>query len=196
LKTGPTGYRSKPVLQEIYRSPDKATSEEGMWNLYWCLLHSQLESMKKLGRTIKAHWEEILKYFEAGRTNGILEKIGGLRPISQTQGGGGVTPSSIPDPLKDSQGFRRVIASRTFRACYYSILAMVRIKVGKSPRKIGPFRQSAGPPPDPGGIGNTIPRDGDVLGGKASIRKLGTIAETPVFSRVNCQTRSSCRPQK
>ena len=77
LKTA-RAYRMKLALQEIYRSPDRATAEEGLRRLYWWLVHSRLEPMKELGRTIKAHWKEILNYFEARRTNGVLEAVNGL----------------------------------------------------------------------------------------------------------------------
>ncbi|MCL6614238.1 MAG: transposase, partial [Firmicutes bacterium] len=77
LKTA-RAYRMKLALQEIYRSPDRATAEEGLRRLYWWLVHSRLEPMKELGRTIKAHWKEILNYFDHRRTNGVLEAVNGL----------------------------------------------------------------------------------------------------------------------
>ena len=43
------------------------------------VVHSRLGPMQELGRTIKAHWEEILKnYFDHRRTNGVLEAVNGL----------------------------------------------------------------------------------------------------------------------
>lgn len=77
LKTA-RAYRMKLALQEVYQSPDRATAEEGLRRLYWWLVHSRLGPMQELGRTIKAHWEEILNYFDHRRTNGVLEAINGL----------------------------------------------------------------------------------------------------------------------
>jgi len=77
LKTA-RAYRMKLALQEVYQSPDRATAEEGLRRLYWWLVHSRLGPMKELGRTIKAHWEEILNYFDHRGTNGVLEAVNGL----------------------------------------------------------------------------------------------------------------------
>ena len=87
LKTA-RAYRMKLALQEIYQSPDRATTEEGLKRLYWWLAHSRLDPMKAMGVTLKGHWDTILNYFEHRRTTGALEAINGLIQAARSKARG------------------------------------------------------------------------------------------------------------
>ena len=87
LKTA-RAYRMKLALQEVYRSPDRTTAEEGLKRLYWWLSHSRLEPMKAMAITIKGHWDAILNYFDHRRTTGALEAINGLLQAARSKARG------------------------------------------------------------------------------------------------------------
>jgi transposase len=78
LKTG-KAYRIKLALQEIYNSAvDKndALVKLNSW-LSWAS-RCRIEHIKDAAKTVKAHLEGILNYFDTRLTNGILEGINGL----------------------------------------------------------------------------------------------------------------------
>ena len=73
LKTA-RAYSMRVELQDIYETCyTRAEAEERLKKLCSWMMHSRLPQMKKLCRTIRDHWSEILNYFDNQYTNAILE---------------------------------------------------------------------------------------------------------------------------
>jgi transposase len=76
-KTG-RAWALKTALQEVYKAK---TREEGeRWLRGWCAWaqRSRLKSFQRLARTVRSHWEGILRWFDTKLTNGTVEAINGL----------------------------------------------------------------------------------------------------------------------
>lgn len=67
-------------FQHIYEATTSQEFETELKQWYFWATHSHLEPIKKAAKTIKAHWEGILNWFESKINNGILE---GLNSILQ-----------------------------------------------------------------------------------------------------------------
>lgn len=76
LKTA-RAYHLRLNFQEFYQQPlDQAEAYLKRW-FFWAT-HSRLEPMVKVAYTIKRHWHGILRWFQSGINNGILEGINSL----------------------------------------------------------------------------------------------------------------------
>jgi transposase len=76
LKTS-RAYHLKLNFQELFTQPaDLAEPFLKKW-YYWAT-HSRLEPIKKAARTIKRHWDGILRWFHSNISNGILEGLNSL----------------------------------------------------------------------------------------------------------------------
>ena len=79
LKRYPRLARSCDIRMEFHdiykRSRDRNKAEHGFRKLCTRMMRSRLEQMKRLCRTIRHHWDEILNYFDHGYTNAVLEGI-------------------------------------------------------------------------------------------------------------------------
>jgi transposase len=64
-------------FQEFYAQP-KETTEEFLKKWYFWATHSRLQPMIKAAKTIKDHWNGILRWFESKMTNGLLEGLNSL----------------------------------------------------------------------------------------------------------------------
>lgn len=79
LKTA-RAYRLKETLQSVYADYD-GYPEDGEKQLkYWYFwaTHSKLKPMIKTAKTIKAHWDGVLRWFETKLTQGLVEGINGM----------------------------------------------------------------------------------------------------------------------
>lgn len=75
LKTAKV-YQMKLTFQDIYRNikePKAAMEAIKKW-LSWAV-RSRLEPIKKFAKTVKAHWDGILRYFHSRLTSGAMEGI-------------------------------------------------------------------------------------------------------------------------
>jgi transposase len=72
--------RIREGFQEIYNKPTYEDFEKGLKEWYFWATHSRLEPIKKVARTIKNHWDGILRWKESQINNGILE---GLNSVIQ-----------------------------------------------------------------------------------------------------------------
>lgn len=78
LKTA-RAYVMKTRLQEIYDTPQsREEAEKNLKELCSWMMHSRLEEMKKLAKTIRNHFNEILNYFSYSYTNAILEGLNNI----------------------------------------------------------------------------------------------------------------------
>lgn len=70
-------YRIKLAFQELYaRSPEEAEDYLERW--YAWAIRSRLEPIKEFARSIREHWQGVLRWFTSQVSNGILEAIGSL----------------------------------------------------------------------------------------------------------------------
>ena len=76
LKTA-RAYHIKLNFQELWeQAPEDAEPLLKKW--YFWATHSRLEPMIEAAQTIKRHWDGVLRWFESGINNGILEGINSL----------------------------------------------------------------------------------------------------------------------
>jgi transposase len=69
--------RIRESFQDMFsRPPEEAEIYLRRW--YFWATHSQLEPMKAAAKTVKKHWDGILRWFHSRVTNGVLEGINSL----------------------------------------------------------------------------------------------------------------------
>ena len=76
LKTG-RAYRIRLAFQELYLQP-AASAQTFLKKWYWWATHSRLPPVIAAARTIKRHWNGILRWFHTRIANGIMEAINSL----------------------------------------------------------------------------------------------------------------------
>jgi transposase len=64
-------------FQELYAQPKEA-AEKFLKKWYFWAIHSRIEPMLKAAKTIKRHWDGVLRWFESRLTNGLLEGLNSL----------------------------------------------------------------------------------------------------------------------
>ena len=69
-------YKIKLAFQELFKQPADV-SEEYLKKWYFWATHSRIEPIIEAARTVKAHWEGLLRWFDSGLTNGVVEGING-----------------------------------------------------------------------------------------------------------------------
>jgi transposase len=77
LKTA-RAYQIRLAFQDLYAedSPESAAAYLKQW--YFWATHSRLAPMIEAARTIKRHWDGILRWFHSGIANGLIEGINSL----------------------------------------------------------------------------------------------------------------------
>jgi transposase len=80
-------YQLKLSFQEFWNQSAQ-DSEAFLKKWYFWASHSRLEPMVKAAKTIKKHWNGILRWFESGLTNGILEGINSLIQLAKKRARG------------------------------------------------------------------------------------------------------------
>jgi len=86
LKTG-RAYRIKLAFQEIYNHP-KGAAEKLLEDWYSWAIRSQIYQIKEFAKTVKNHWDGILRWFTTKISNGILEGINSLVQAAKTKARG------------------------------------------------------------------------------------------------------------
>jgi len=87
LKTS-RAYQIRLNFQEFFSQPDRSSGEEFLNKWYYWATHSQLEPMVKAARTIKAHWDGILNWFDSQLTTGFIEGMNGLIQAAKSKARG------------------------------------------------------------------------------------------------------------
>lgn len=77
LKTA-RSYHLKSVLQDIFVEPEPAYAEGVLKHWYYWATHSRIGPMIEVAKTIKRHWDGVVRWFRSRITNGLLEAINGL----------------------------------------------------------------------------------------------------------------------
>lgn len=76
LKTS-RAYAIKLSFQEFWELPQELAEPFLKWWYFWAT-HSRLPAMIEAARTIKAHWNGVLRWFTSKINNGVLEAINSL----------------------------------------------------------------------------------------------------------------------
>ena len=76
LKTA-RAFQIKLAFQELYNQPS-ALAEAFLKKWYFWATHSRLPPVIEAARTIKRHWNGVLRWFATGISNGMLEGINSL----------------------------------------------------------------------------------------------------------------------
>lgn len=77
LKTA-RAYRMRLTFQELWELADPAVAEAFLKRWYFWATHSRLPPMIRVAKTIKRHWDGVLRWFRSRISNGILEGINSL----------------------------------------------------------------------------------------------------------------------
>ena len=73
-------YNIRQSFQDIYQADTQEKFVEYLNKWYFWATHSRLEPMIKAAKTVKRHWDGIIKWYESKINNGILE---GLNSVIQ-----------------------------------------------------------------------------------------------------------------
>jgi transposase len=74
----------KLALQSFWDIPLKGLAESYLKQWYFWATHSKLKPIIAVAKTVKAHWNGIVNYFEYPISNGILEALNGLIQSTKT----------------------------------------------------------------------------------------------------------------
>jgi len=77
LKTA-RAYQIRLTFQEFYQQPSRADAETFLKKWYFWATHSRLQPMIDAAKTVKRHWDGILRWHDTHIANGILEGINSL----------------------------------------------------------------------------------------------------------------------
>jgi transposase len=87
LKTS-RAYQMRLNFQKLFAQPDRERGEGFLKKWYFWATHSQLEPMIKSAKTIKAHWDGILNWFDSHLTTGFIEGMNGLIQAAKSKARG------------------------------------------------------------------------------------------------------------
>ncbi len=87
LKTA-RAYQLKSVFQDLFACRDLEQGEGFLKRWYFWATHSRLEPMIKAAKTIKRHWDGVIRWFESEVSNGLLEGMNSLIQAAKTRARG------------------------------------------------------------------------------------------------------------
>jgi transposase len=93
LKTS-RAYHIKLNFQELFNQPAE-NAEAYLKKWYFWATHSRLEPIKEAAYTIKRHWNGVLRWFQSGVNNGILEGINSLIQAAKARARGYRTTQNL-----------------------------------------------------------------------------------------------------
>ena len=71
-------FHLREAFQEIYKSEDEYEFTDKLKKWYNWAIRSRLNPMKEVAKTIKNHWEGIVRWYHSRINNGILEGLNSL----------------------------------------------------------------------------------------------------------------------
>ena len=77
LKTA-RAYQIRLAFQDLYHQPSAEAGAGFLKKWYFWATHSRLEPMIEAARTVKHHWDGILRWFDSKIANGLIEGINSL----------------------------------------------------------------------------------------------------------------------
>ena len=69
--------RFRETLQDLYAQPPEDAETFLNWWYYWAT-HSRIPQVIKVAKTIKAHWDGVVRWFQSRLNNGFMEGINSL----------------------------------------------------------------------------------------------------------------------
>ena len=87
--------RIREFFQEAYNAPDLKSFEKHLYKWYWWASHSRIEPIKEAARTIKAHWNGIISWWNGRYNNGILEGLNSLIQSAKSKARGYRTTKNL-----------------------------------------------------------------------------------------------------
>jgi len=109
LKTA-RAYQMRLTFQEFYQQPCRTVGEAFLKKWFYWGTHSRLQPMIKAARTIKRHWNGVLRWHDTHIANGLLEGINSLVQAAKAK----------------ARGYR---TSRNLKAMIYLIAGKLNIAV-------------------------------------------------------------------
>jgi len=77
LKTA-RAYQIRLTFQDFYTQPSREAAEAFLKKWYFWATHSRLPPIAEAARTIKRHWDGVLRWFDSKIANGLIEGINSL----------------------------------------------------------------------------------------------------------------------
>jgi transposase len=77
LKTA-RAYRIRLAFQAFYQQPSRQDAEAFLKKWYFWVTHSRLQPMVDAAKTVKRHWDGILRWHDSKIANGLIEGINSL----------------------------------------------------------------------------------------------------------------------
>jgi len=77
LKTA-RAYQIRLAFQDLFDQPSAEAAADHLKRWYFWATHSRLEPIIDAARTIKRHWDGVLRWFHSNIANGLIEGINGL----------------------------------------------------------------------------------------------------------------------
>jgi len=77
LKTA-RAYQIRLAFQDFYAAPSQEAAEAFLKKWYFWATHSRLTPIADAARTIKRHWDGVLRWFDSKIANGLIEGINSL----------------------------------------------------------------------------------------------------------------------
>jgi len=71
-------YHIRENFQGIYKEKTQEGFEAALKKWYFWATHSRIEAIKEAAKTIKRHWEGVIRWYESKVSNGILEGLNSL----------------------------------------------------------------------------------------------------------------------
>ena len=81
-------YQIRLNFQQLFSQSDRESGEEFLKKWYFWATHSQLEPMIKAAKTIKAHWDGVLNWFDSHLSTGFIEGMNGLIQAAKSKARG------------------------------------------------------------------------------------------------------------
>jgi transposase len=85
LKTA-RAYRIRLAFQDLYSQPSGEDAEAYLKKWYFWATHSRLPPIIEAAKTVKRHWDGILRWFETTIANGFMEAINSLVQAAKARG--------------------------------------------------------------------------------------------------------------
>jgi transposase len=81
-------YHVRENFQEIYKEETREDFKTALKKWYFWATHSRIEEIKQMAKTIKHHWDGILRWYDSKINNGILEGLNSLVQAARTKARG------------------------------------------------------------------------------------------------------------
>jgi transposase len=87
LKTA-RAYRIRLAFQAFYQQPSRQDAEAFLKKWYFWVTHSRLQPMVDAAKTVKRHWDGIVRWHDSKIANGLIEGINSLVQAAQAKARG------------------------------------------------------------------------------------------------------------